>query len=129
MSLKELGRLETVVMKAVWRLGRATVRQVRDALADDRSFAYTTILTTLRNLERKGYLRHDAEGRTHVFLPVVGEKEVARTALETVLESLFDGSRARLVDTLYGESDLTETEMESLRRRILELRREEESDG
>lgn len=129
MSLKELGRLETDVMKVVWRLGRATVRQVRDAMSSERSFAYTTILTTLRNLERKGYVRHDAEGRTHIFVPVVEERAVARSALEGVLDRLFDGSKARLVDALFEETDLSENEMEDLRRRILELRGEEESDG
>jgi BlaI family transcriptional regulator, penicillinase repressor len=129
MSLKELGRLETDVMKAVWRLGRATVRQVRDALSGERNFAYTTILTTLRNLERKRYVRHDAEGRTHVFVPVVEERTVARSALEGVLVTLFDGSKARLVDALFEETDLTEDEMRDLRRKILDLRGEEESDG
>jgi predicted transcriptional regulator len=125
MDLPELGKLEMRVMKAVWRLGRATVHEVRDALGGSRRLAYTTILTTLRNIERKGYLRHEPSGRSHVFLPAVEERDVARTTLEDLLERVFDGSRLRLVDALFDEADLTDAEYEDLRRRIEDLRKGE----
>ena len=93
-----------------------------------RKLAYTTVLTTLRNLEQKEYLRHEVEGRSHVYLPRVQEREVARSTLTDLVDRLFDGSRVRLVDALLDEEQLTKEEFEALRERILELRREEGTD-
>ena len=126
---RTLGELEARVMKVVWRRGRATVRDVLDDLPGRRKLAYTTVLTTLRNLEQKGFLGHEVEGRSHVYLPRVEEREVARSTLSEIADRLFDGSRVRLVDALLEEEQLTKKEFEALRQRILELRREEESDG
>ena len=122
-----LGDLEMSVMKAVWRLGRATVHDVRGGL-EGRQLAYTTVLTTLRNLEKKGFLTHEVDGRSHVYAPLVAEREVERSTLGELLESVFDGSRARLVNALFAESDLTKTELERLRREVMRIREQEESD-
>ena len=120
-----LGILETRVMKVIWRRGRATVHEVREALKGPRQLAYTTVLTTLRNLERKGLLAHDVEGRKHVYFPVVAEHAAAGSALRSLLDLVFDGSRVRLVDALFEQEDLSKAEFEALRKQILELRRRE----
>ena len=113
-----LGALESRVMQAVWSLGRGTVREVLDTLGGRRRLAYTTILTTLRNLERKGYLRHEVEGRSHVYIPTVQRDAVARSALDDLVDRLFDGSHARLVDALIDEERLSDEELAELRRQI-----------
>jgi predicted transcriptional regulator len=99
---------------------------VRDALPN-RKLAYTTVLTTLRNLEKKGYLEHEVEGRAHVDLPAIEERAVERSSLMDLLDREFDGSRVRLVDALLDGSDLSDEEVEDLRRRIEDLREEEGS--
>ena len=76
-----LGDLETLIMKEIWRQGRATVHAVRNALKTRRKLAYTTVLTTLRNLERKGFLHHEKEGRTFVFMPSIDEGTMARSTV------------------------------------------------
>ena len=129
MGRKRLGSLETQVMQALWRLGRGTVREVLAALDPDRQRAYTTVLTTLRNLEGKGYLRHDVDGRRHVFVPLVAEAAVGKHALREVLDRLFDGSRVRLVQALLDAEDLTEDELAALRRAVFAERRKEEGDA
>lgn len=113
-----LGALESRVMKAVWSLRRATVREVLVALEGRRKLAYTTVLTTLRNLERKGFLRRELLGRSHVYLPAVEQEAVARGALDDLVDRLFDGSRARLVDALIDEERLSDEELADLRRQI-----------
>ncbi len=122
-----LGELETMVMKEVWKRGRATAHHVRDALEAQRNLAYTTILTTLQNLEKKGFLKHDIEGRANVYYPTVEAREVQRSVLHSMLNTFFDGSKTELVNTLFEEESLSKSEFESLRKRILKLR-EEESD-
>lgn len=122
-----LGELETRVMKEVWRRGKATVHDVRAALEKRRrKLAYTTVLTTLRNLEEKGYLGHEVEGRSHVYFPRVEERAAARHALRDLIDRLFDGSHVRLVDALLEDEELTKREFEALRREVLALRRREE---
>lgn len=122
-----LAELETLVMKEIWRLGKATVHDVRDALKSKRKLAYTTILTTLRNLERKGFLEHEQEGRSYVYLPAVRERDVERSTLRSMIEGLFDGSRLRLVNALFEDETLTEEEYEKLSAAILERRQQEKT--
>ena len=124
-----LADLETLIMKEVWKRGRATVHEVRDALHQQRKLAYTTILTTMRNLERKGFLVHELEGRSYVYLPTVDQETVARSTVQDLLERLFDGSTAQFVNALFEEKQLSGEQFEKLRREILELRRREGDDG
>ncbi len=120
------GDLETHIMKELWKRGRATVHDVRDALKSQRNLAYTTVLTTLRNLERKGYLCHEEDGRSHVFMPIVDEDAAARSSARELLDRLFDGSPARFVNALIEDEQLTPQQFEELRQQILDLRRKEE---
>lgn len=120
-----LAELETLVMKEIWRRGKASVHDVRDALQSKRKLAYTTILTTLRNLERKGFLGHEQEGRSYVYIPAVQEREVERSALRNIIDGLFDGSRLRLVNALFEDENLTEEEYRKIKAAILESRKQE----
>ncbi len=124
-----LGGLETRIMKHVWSTGRATVHDVRRAITGKRKLAYTTVLTTLQNLEKKGFLTHETKGRSYVYVPLVDEGSVARRTVLELLDRLFDGSRARLVNALFDDEHLTEEQFERLRRKILELRSKESGDG
>ncbi|MEW6742193.1 MAG: BlaI/MecI/CopY family transcriptional regulator [Planctomycetota bacterium] len=120
-----LGELETLVMKEVWRGGAVTVRQVHEALSEDRRLAYTTVLTTMRNLDRKGYLTREAIGRGHVYRASIDEATVARSVVKHLLERLFSGSEVRFASALFDAKRLRPEEFERLRREILKLRREE----
>ena len=123
------GDLEIVIMKEVWKQGRATVHDVRNALRSQRKLAYTTVLTTMRNLEKKGFLIHEMDGRSHVYLPTVDQETVARFTAKDLLERFFDGSRAHFVNALFDDEQLSTEQFEHLRREILGLRHEEEEDG
>jgi len=120
-----LAELETLVMKEVWKRGRATVHEVRDALGGRRNLAYTTILTTLRNLEKKGFLEHELEGRSHVYTPMIDEKTVEASSISQLLYNLFDGSKVKLVQALFEAEPLTKEEYEDLKQAILERKKRE----
>ena len=98
METKRLHHLELEVMKVVWKLTHATVNDVLDNI--DRKLAYTTVATTMKSLEKKGFLSHQVAGRTFVYQPLVKEAEITHTMLSDLLERLFDNSAEKLVNTL-----------------------------
>ena len=116
MPIRKLHRLDLEVMKVVWQLGKATVNNVRDTLK--RPLAYTSVATTLKHLENKGFLTHDVDGRTFVYRPLVQENEVSKTMLGDLLERLFDGSVEQLVNALLQTREIAPEELERLRELI-----------
>ena len=98
MKPQRLHHLELEVMKVVWKLTSATVNDVLDNI--DRKLAYTTVATTMKSLEKKGFLAHEVEGRTFVYQPLVKETEITHRMLSDLLERLFDNSAEKLVNTL-----------------------------
>ena len=98
MKPQRLHHLELEVMKVVWKLTRATVNDVLDNI--NRKLAYTTVATTMKSLEKKGFLAHEVDGRTFVYQPLVKETEITHTMLNDLLERLFDNSAEKLVNTL-----------------------------
>jgi BlaI family transcriptional regulator, penicillinase repressor len=109
-----LGDRELDVMAALWDRGSGTVAEVREALPD--ALAYTTVLTILRNLEEKGYLRREAEGRAHRYFPRVGRAAAQRSFVGRVVDQLFGGRPADLVAHLVEEDALSATELQRLQR-------------
>ena len=116
MKTKKLHHLELEVMKTVWKLDRATVNDVLDSI--DRKIAYTTIATTMKSLEKKGFLSHQVEGRTFVYQPLVKETEITHTMLSDLLERLFDNSAEKLVNTLLEVRQTSSEELNSLQQLI-----------
>ncbi|RMH12799.1 MAG: BlaI/MecI/CopY family transcriptional regulator [Gemmatimonadetes bacterium] len=105
---------ELDVMAVLWERGGATVAEVREAMLPD--LAYTTVLTILRTLEEKGYVRHEAIGRAYRYYPRVARDDARASALRRLTQKLFAGSTERLLTHLVEERDLDEAELERLRR-------------
>jgi BlaI family transcriptional regulator, penicillinase repressor len=102
------------VMDALWKLGSATVADAAAAIGKP-LLAYTTVLTVLRTLERKGYVRHRVDGRAYVYAPSVDRDAVRRDVVGYVLQQFFDGSpRALLLNLLESES-VDDAELRRLR--------------
>ena len=106
------------LMDALWKLGTATVASVTTSLK--RKYAYTTVLSTLRTLERKGYVRHMTDGRTFVYLPVVPREDARRHILKHVTAAFFGGSPRALMLQLADSADLDEEISERLRELLSE---------
>lgn len=122
-----LGRREQDIMDFLWDHGAATVAEVREGL--DADLAYTTVLTILRNLEVKGVVRREAEGRAHRYFPVV-ERETAReSAVRRLIDRFFAGSPESLLTHLVDGQHVSEEELQALRQRIDEERARSQADG
>ena len=114
---------EMDVMNVLWRLGSGTVSEVRKGLADD--LAYTTVLTILRTLEKKGHIRHEEEGRAHRYVPIVEKEEAQEGAVRRVTRKLFSGSSELLMAHLLAEKGLSEEQLRRLRSLVDERLNEE----
>jgi len=116
---------ELDVMNVLWSVASATVAEVRERLADD--LAYTTVLTVLHRLEKKGYGGHPGEGRAHRYHPLVERATAGRTALRRLLKKVFDGSPALLMTQFVSDTNLTDQELRRLRRVLEDRLREGKS--
>src|SRR4051794_40570572 len=95
--------LELACLRALWTLQEASVRAVQEAVAQSRPLAYTTIMTVLDRLVRKGKLTRRKVGRSFVYLPSQSRDVLRRAALRELLEGYFDGSHSELLVFLRGE--------------------------
>ncbi len=88
--------LELKCMKALWALGDGTVHEIRARLLSERSLAYTTVLTLMDRLTRKGIVEREKRGRAHLYRPLVAEDRVRQQALARLVGDFFQGSQERL---------------------------------
>ncbi len=116
--------LQLAVMKALWSLGSGSVADVQAALASEgRELAVTTISTLLRRLDEQGWVRHSKTGRQFIYHPQVLEKEAAKSALRRVVDHFFDGRVASVTAELLDSEDVTEGELDEIRRLLAEKER------
>lgn len=115
---------EMDVMNVLWRLGSGTVTEVQQGLSDD--LAYTTVLTILRTLEKKGHVGHETEGRAHRYLPLVEREDAQGSAVRRITRKLFSGSPELLMAHLLRERGLSEAQLRRLRDLVEERLKEEE---
>jgi len=101
-SLLDLAPLELDCMNTLWPIGEATVREIRDALAPRRPRAYTTIMTIMDRLARKGIVERAKSGRAYVYRAKLSAEEARAQALAQVLDNFFAGSKEALVAQLGG---------------------------
>jgi predicted transcriptional regulator len=118
----DLTEAELRVMDIVWDKGTATVGEVAAALPAEPSLAYNTVLTTLRILEQKGYVRHTKprEGRAFVYRAIVNRKQASRNAVRHVVRRFFANSPELLVLNLLDDGDLSEQELWKIRSLLAE---------
>ena len=107
-------------MQVLWEKKRATVGDVVAFLPADPPLAYSTVLTTLRILEAKGYVQHTKEGRAFVYEPVVVQEEASRKALDTLVSRFFGGSCELLVVNLLKEEAIGRAELGRIKKMITE---------
>ena len=116
MAFKKLHRLDLEIMKVRWELGQATVSEVLDTI--NRKLAYTTVATTMKHLEQKGFLTYTVDGRTFVYQPLIQEAEGSQSMLSDLLERFFDNSVERLVNTLLETEQIDSVELDLLQQLI-----------
>jgi predicted transcriptional regulator len=118
----ELGKRERQIMDVVYRLGRATVADVRAELSDPPT--YSAVRGMLRFLEEKGLLRHEQDGLRYVYIPTVTPAKARKSALRHLVRTFFGGSAQEAVAALLEDTRLSEDELDRLERLVEKARKE-----
>ena len=121
MNVREPSKLEMQVLGVLWQRGPSSVREVLDALPDGKSRAYTTVLTVLQVMEKKGLLSHTTLGNAHVYAARVTRRQALGPALRGLLNHVFGGSPAAAMQHLLAESEVTHEELDKLKEMIRDL--------
>jgi BlaI family transcriptional regulator, penicillinase repressor len=92
--------LELLCLRALWRLGEGTVHDVRKGVSKERVLAYTTVMTLLDRLQKRGYVTRRKPGRSYIYRTKVSRDTLREHALKQLLDSFFDGSVDALLNFL-----------------------------
>lgn len=118
MSTPKPAELELKILSVLWEHGPQTVRAVLDLLPDGRTRAYTTVLSTMQVMEKKGLLSHSRAGVSHVFHPEVERGDVMRPMMGELMNNVFSGSPSAVLQCLLDEASVDESELTAIRRLI-----------
>ena len=110
-----LTEAELRIMNVLWSKGPGTVQFILDSLSENPPLAYNSVLTTIRILERKGYVRHSKDGRAHVYSPLVARKEASRSEIRHLIGRFFKNSHEELVLNILQDRGIDAEELARLR--------------
>jgi len=102
-------------MKIVWRQGTATVREVYEELLTRRKVAYTTVMTVMKTLEQKGYLKTSQKDRAYVYTPTRPKEQVIRGMVGDFLDRVFNGAAQPLLVHLLQDRRLSDKDLQEIR--------------
>jgi predicted transcriptional regulator len=108
-------------MKVLWSRGESSVADMVAATTDEGALAYTSVLTTIRILETKGYVSHRQDGRAFLYSACIGELEASRSEVRHVLQRFFGNSRERLLLSLLGDDEISPDELQRLKEAIASM--------
>ena len=123
-----LTEAELRLMKVIWARGELTVAELAAALADEHALAYTSVLTTVRVLETKGYVRHRQAGRAFLYTACVAREEAGLGEVRHVLQRFFAGSREQMLVSLLSDGEITADELRRLKDAIAQAADDSEGD-
>lgn len=123
-SLTPLGETEMEVLHHVWELGEATVKDVKERILNDRQVAYTTVMTVMKNLADKGYLKYRKDGVTYVYSPAQEPESVRFNLVKDLVKKVFKGSPTELVQTLVEGEDLSDKDRVEIMKLINKMKEE-----
>lgn len=120
-SLTPLGETEMQVLHLVWEMGEASVKDVRQRILEERDVAYTTIMTVMKNLADKGYLKYRKEGLSYIYSPARKPEKVRFNLIKDLVSKVFNDSPTELVQTLVEGEELSAEERREIRKMIDKL--------
>lgn len=126
MGSKQVARpsdLELQVLSVLWRSGPATARQVGAAMPDGKKRAYTTVLSVMQVMEKKGLLARSTEAQAHQWRPAVTRRQVLGPLMSQLVRNVFGGSRAAVIQQLLGDADLDQSEIDAIKHALADRRR------
>jgi BlaI family transcriptional regulator, penicillinase repressor len=120
MKTQTLTKQELEIMKIVWRLESATVRDVYETLLEQRRIAYTTVMTMMKILEKKRYLRKRVKDRAYIYQPARPKELVIKSMVQDFVNRVFNGSAEPLLVQLVKDRNLSEKDVRTITRMIQE---------
>ena len=117
-SITPLGETEMEILHHVWELGEATVADVQERILSERKVAYTTVMTIMKNLNDKGYLKYRKDGVTFVYSAAQEPEHVQFNLIGKLIEKVFKGSPSALVQTLVKNENLTDEDRAEIKKLI-----------
>ena len=127
-SLSRLGETEMEVLHQVWAIGEASVADVHEEMLGYRSVAYTTVMTVMKKLARKGFLNCDSSESRYIYTPARPPAQVRQELVQDLLDQVFHGSAAALVQTLVRGETLTAEESAEIQKMLARMAAEDEHD-
>lgn len=118
-KMKQLTKAEEEVMQLLWKQKRAFVKELIAEMPDPQP-AYNTVSTVIRVLEKKGFVGHQAYGKTHEYFPLVSKKEYTRKFMKNFISNYFSGSFREMVSFFAKEDNLSLSDLEMLMKEIKE---------
>lgn len=119
--LDPLGETEMEILNIVWELEEASVSDVREKILKKRKVAYTTVMTIMKNLADKDYLKYRKEGLSYIYSPAVKSDDVRFNLINRLVDKVFKGSPKNLVQTLVQNENLSEEERREIKKMIDKL--------
>src|SRR5271154_3278444 len=110
-----LTEAELRLMKMLWQRGESAVGDLVAAMPDGDALAYNSVLTTIRILEKKGYVSHRQEGRAFIYTACVAQDDASKVEVRHVLQRFFGNSREKLLLSLLGDDEITPAELQRLK--------------
>ena len=115
---KLLTGLEQKVMNLLWDLEKAFVKELIEKWNEEPVPAYNTVSTVVRILQEKGYVGHEAFGRSHRYYPLIEREEYQKRFMKNVLKNVFSGSLTSMVSSLVDNDDISNDELDEIRKLI-----------
>ncbi|MDX1642146.1 MAG: BlaI/MecI/CopY family transcriptional regulator [Balneolaceae bacterium] len=119
--LDPLGETEMEILNIVWDLGEASVADVREKILKYRQVAYTTVMTIMKNLADKEYLKYRKDGLSYIYSAAVKPEDVRYSLINRLVDKVFQGSPKDLVQTLVKNENLSEEERREIKKMIDKL--------
>lgn len=111
--MKELTKAEDEIMQVLWKLDKAFVKEIIEKMPEPKP-AYNTVSTIVRILEQKGFVKHEAFGKSHRYFPVITKEEYSQNFMKGFISRYFSGSYQQVVSFFAKEKDLSVQELEEI---------------
>lgn len=115
--MEKLSKNEEELMCIFWELDKALVRDVLNLLPEPKP-PYTTLASSIKLLEKKGFLHHRTYGNIHEYFPAISQTEYRKKSLNDLIHNFFDGSAANVLSFMIKEKDISDKEIEELQKLI-----------
>lgn len=111
---RSIGNREMMILNIIWDNREFTVRQVFKIISEEEEIAYTSIMTSMKHMEKKGLLTHREEGRAFIYSAAVKKSEVQGKIVKDLIDTVFKGSYENLIASLFNSKDITAEDIKSI---------------